>query len=106
MEQKFKKGDKVVIIPCDSHEYYVKPNYNKVLEIEKFIDADIHLYKIKGIDNHAREQDLEHAAIHFMSPDILFDIIDKSVSAIDGVDLSGKDIDWIRDYIIDTAFSE
>lgn len=105
MKRKFKKGDKVVIIPCNKHEEYIKQNYGKVLEVDKFIDADTNLYKIKGIDNYAREQDLEHAALYFMTSDIMFDIIDKAISTIDGVDLAGKDIEWIRDYIIDTTFT-
>lgn len=106
MNTKFKVGDKIVIQQKETHDEYVRNHYGKVLEIKEVIHADITLYKIKGVKNVATESDIEHAAYHFMTSDILFDIIDKAVSSIDGIDLEGKDLEWIRDYILDTAFTE
>ena len=55
-----KKGDKVMIIPNAEHAEHVKEHYGKILEIEKVLISDKkgNFYKIKGIKDYAREEDL------------------------------------------------
>ena len=80
--KEFKKGDKVVIIHCNSHEDYVKEHYGKVLEVEGVNKADAGFYKIKGVKNYAKASDL-HLALPFLTekfyanPNYTLDILNK-----------------------------
>lgn len=61
MKPKFKKGDKVQIIPSVTHEAYVIGFYYQTHEVENIVQVDYneYVYKIKGIPNYAQEDDLE-----------------------------------------------
>lgn len=54
----FNKGDKVTIVPNESHADLVKKEYNKVLTIERVISGYNRLYKVKGIKDYATDKDL------------------------------------------------
>ena len=95
--KKFKKGDKVVIRPNQLHEDHVKEHYGKILEVENVIEADVTLYKIKGVKNHAKIRDIHLVQSYFtekfyQDPNITLDMLNqlKSSKFVKELDMYGS----------------
>lgn len=95
--KKFKKGDKVVIRPNQLHEDHVKEHYGKILEVENVIQADVTLYKIKGVKNHAKDRDIHLVQSYFTedfykNPNLTLDALNqlKSSKFVKELDMYGS----------------
>lgn len=84
--KELKKGDKVVIRPNQFHEDHVKEHYRKILEVESIIEADVTLYKIKGVKNQAVARDIHLVQSYFtekfyQNPILTLDILNQLKSS-------------------------
>lgn len=59
----YNKGDKVTIVPNDTHLDHVKEKYNKVLTIERVIPGYTRKYKVSGVKDYALDSDLEPVCV-------------------------------------------